>query len=317
MNMIAHGFLSLAAALVCSIALAQGLPPIFEGVPEKLLQDGPRIELPKNTFLENLIVDGRGRMFVTSHEEGVVYQRSGDKTLKQFVKVDGKVAGIAAGPGDSLVVSGADKSGAPVVYHIGSDGKLKQAIPVPGGMFLNGVERIGKTHFLIADSYNGCIWHLDTATAKVSRWLAHPLLARADEKSPFPAVNGIRKNGERMLVSNTAKQLLIEIPIAKGRAGTPKILRERVNIDDFAVDVNGDIYAATHVYNSVIRLPAKGELSVVANASQGMVGSTAVAIHKLKAGERAIYVTTNGGMFLPPPEGVQSGKLVQLKLPRL
>ncbi len=52
-------------------------------------------------------------------------------------------------------------------------------------------------------------------------------------------------------------------------------------------------------------------MRVLAEAAQGMTGSTSVA---LSPEGRHVYVTTKGGMFLSPPKGVQLALLVELTL---
>jgi len=65
------------------------------------------------------------------------------------------------------------------------------------------------------------------------------------------------------------------------------------------------------VYNSVVRITPGGKLTVIAEAGQGVAGSTSAAFGP---GGRALYVTTNGGMFLPPPGGVGPGRVVRLEV---
>jgi hypothetical protein len=146
-------------------------------------------------------------------------------------------------------------------------------------------------------------------------WLQDALLARADEKSPFPAANGVQRRGSRLWISNTAKQLLLAVDIrADGSPGPLKVLRERVNIDDFVVLRDDTVIATTHVYNSLIRIARDGSLAILAGTEQGMTGSTAVALGRSKADEGHAYVTTNGGMFMPPPSGIGPARLIRVRL---
>lgn len=186
--------------------------------------------------------------------------------------------------------------------------------PVEGAIFLNGIERITPGRYLIADSYRGVVWSLDAAARRFAIWLQSPLLQRADEKNPVPAANGIRRDGDTVLISNTARMTLLRVPLkADGSAGAPAVWKDRVNVDDFAVLPDRSILAATHIYNSVVRIDARGRVEVVAEAGQGVTGSTSVALSK---DGKTAYVTTNGGMFLPPPTGVEPGRVVALRLAR-
>ena len=297
------------------LVVAQSLPPIFEGVPSRLLVARTVAERPPNTFLENLVIDATGRAFVTSHEDGVIYQYRPGKALVAFAQVPGKATGIAAGQNGEVIATGADPSGKAVIFRISPQGVVQTLLRIEGGIFLNGIAHLAGQRYLVADSYKGTIWLVDVGKRTATVWLQHALLERADEKSPFPAANGIKLNQGRVIVSNTAKQLLIAIPIVEtDRAGTPSILKDQINVDDFVIDTNGSLYGATHVYNSVIRIAPDGQITTVAGPAQGMTGSTAVALGKTAGGRRALYVTTNGGMFLPPPGGVQPAKLVEILL---
>jgi sugar lactone lactonase YvrE len=305
------------ALLTClrGAARAQTLPPIFDATPVAIRPADTVAELPKNTFLENLVFDARGRAYVTSHEDGVIWRWQPGGQLTRFAQVPGKLAGIALGPKGDLIASGAGKDGRAVIFRISAAGRVETALTLPEAIFLNGLTPLDRQRYLVADSYKGVIWLVDLAAKKAEVWLADALLARADDKNPLPAVNGIKRAGSRLLVSNTAKQLLIEVPIdAQGRAGTPRMLRDRINIDDFALDADGTLYGATHIYNSVVRVAPDGRVEVIAGAAQGVAGSTAVAFGRAEGDARHLYVTTNGGMFLPPPTGVEPGRLVRISL---
>lgn len=302
--------------LVVGAARAQApqLPPIFDGVPVKLLPARTVAELPPNTFLENLVFDARGRAYVNSHEDGVVYRYTAGGKLEAFARVPGKVAGIALHPKQGLLVSGADAGGRATVFAISQAGRVKVAGVLPDAIFLNGMARLAGDIYLIADSYKGVIWRFDARSGRSSVWLAHALLARADDKNPMPAANGLKVRGRTVWVSNTARQTLLKVPVdASGRAGEPVVVRERVNIDDFVIDSDGTLYGTTHIYNSLIRIAPDGAVTTVAGAEQGMTGSTAVAFGSARGDRRRLYVTTNGGMFMPPPGGVQPARLVQIE----
>jgi hypothetical protein len=84
-------------------------------------------------------------------------------------------------------------------------------------------------------------------------------------------------------------------------------------IDDFAIDPAGNLYGTTHVFNSVVRIAPDGSMTTIAQAEQGMTGSTALAFGT-GSDCASVYVVTNGGMTLPPPEGVQSAEVVRLEI---
>ncbi|NJN86989.1 MAG: gluconolactonase [Leptolyngbyaceae cyanobacterium SL_7_1] len=83
---------------------------------------------------------------------------------------------------------------------------------------------------------------------------------------------------------------------------------------DFAFDAAGNLYGATHIYNSVIRIAPTGDITTIAQAEQGMTGSTAIAFGQQPSDRTGIYVVTNGGMFLPPATGVVPAAVVWLEV---
>lgn len=305
--------IAMSGILLAPVHAQQQLPPIFRDTPRQIVRVHTVAEFPKNTFLENLVTTPEGLVF-TSHEDGRLLRVRPGQPPTTIATLPGKVAGVAMDGAGGFVLTGTDKSRQPVVFRVSGSGTLVQTIAVPGGAFLNGIERIDARRYLIADSYAGRIWLLDTTGPRVTTWLESPLLQRQDVDNPIPAANGIRRDGDEIVVSNTARMTLLRIPMHRdGSAGEPVVWKERVNVDDFLVLPDRSLVAATHVYDSVIRIDAKGAVQVLAERAQGMTGSTAVA---LAADGRSVYVTTNGGMFLPPPTGVLPARILRLELPQ-
>jgi len=308
-----------AAFLLITPALArQELPPLFVGAPHVIAPARTVASFPKNTFLENLALSEDGATaYVTSHEEGKVYRiGTRDGARSELARVAGKVTGIALDRrGDLLVTGAADGGKTPAVFRIaGRTGQVERLVTPKGAVFLNGITRLSGDRYLVADSYRGAIWEVNAARRTARVWAQDPLLARSDPKDTFPAVNGIRVHRGAVYASNTQRKLLLRIPLTKALtpAGKPSVWLRDVNLDDFAIEPRtGDLYATTHVYNSVVRITPGGELTVIAEAGQGVAGSTSAAFGP---GGRALYVTTNGGMFLPPPGGVGPGRLVRLEV---
>lgn len=303
------------AALCATLAPAgaQGLPPIFDAAPKKIVAAQTAAEFPRQTFLENLVVTDNG-LVVTSHDDGRLLRIVPGKAPETLAAVPGKITGVATDGAGGYVLTAFDRAGQAVVHFVSALGKVDTTLPVEGAIFLNGIERIAPGRYLIADSYRGVVWSLDAAARRFAIWLQSPLLQRADEKNPVPAANGIRRDGDTVLISNTARMTLLRVPLkADGSAGEPAVWKDRVNVDDFAVLPDRSILAATHIYNSVVRIDARGRVEVVAEAGQGVTGSTSVALSK---DGKTAYVTTNGGMFLPPPTGVEPGRVVALRLAR-
>lgn len=295
-------------------ALNKWLPPIFTNTPEAIVPAQTVAEFPVNTFLENIAIDRNGEIFVTSFEEGKVYHVAATGDFKEFAQIGGNAAGIAFDHQGNLLVAGVTEDKTPAVFQINQTGTTELLVTLPDAVFLNGMTYLTGDRYLIADSFKGAIWDINTAEKTAQIWLQHERLAPSEaEFPPFPAVNGLKIYGDMLYVSNTQRQQLIRIPLNQDfTPGTPELFLTNVNLDDFAFDIQGNLYAATHVYNSVVRIIPEGQITTIAKAEQGMTGNTALAFGRTPNDHTSIYVTTNGGMSLPPSTGVEPGKVVRL-----
>ncbi|RCJ34719.1 gluconolactonase [Nostoc minutum NIES-26] len=291
------------------------LPPIYVDTAIDLAPAKIIASFPVNTFLENLAIAPDGTIFVTNHEVGKIVRITPDGNQQIHATVEGKVSGLAFTDNGSLVATGWNADSIPVVSLVADDGTVETLLTLPDAVFLNGITPVSGNQYLTADSYRGAIWLIDVAQRRGSIWLEHPLLARSSSENVIPAANGLKRFGSVLYVSNTEKMLLLRIPInSANEPGEPEIFVEQTNIDDFAFDVEGNLYGATHVYNSVLRITPDGSTTIIAQAEQGVIGSTAVAFGQTQSDRTAIYVVTNGGMFLPPPTGVVPANVVRLEV---
>ncbi|MBD2169324.1 gluconolactonase [Calothrix membranacea FACHB-236] len=292
-----------------------GLPPIYADTPIELAPAKVITSFPVNTFLENIAIAPDGTIFVSNHEIGTIVRITPDGNQQIHASFEGKVSGLAFTENADLVTTGWNADSIPVVSLVTVDGKVETLLNIPDAIFLNGITPISDTQYLIADSYRGAIWLVDIAQGSSSIWLEHPMLARSNPENIIPAANGLKRFGNNLYVSNTERMLLLRIPItAANQPGEPEIFVQQTNIDDFAFDVEGNLYGATHIYNSVVRISPDGSTTIIAQAEQGVIGSTAVAFGQQETDSTAIYVVMNGGMFLPPPTGVVPANVVRLEV---
>lgn len=305
---------SIARALVA--ALNHWLPPIFISTSEAIVPAHTVAEFSVNTFLENITINEDGELFVTSFEEGKVYRVTSAGTFKEFAKIGGNAAGVAFDRQGNLLVAGITDDKTPAVFQIDQNGEVKTLITLPDAIFLNGMTYLTSDRYLIADSFKGAIWEVNIAKKTAQVWLQHERLSLSEaEFPPFPAVNGLKIYRNTLYVSNTQRQQLIRIPLNHDfTPGIPELFLTNVNLDDFAFDTQGNLYAATHVYNSVVRIAPDGQITTIAQAEQGMTGNTALAFGRTSGDHTSVYVTTNGGMSLPPSTGVEPAKVVCLEV---
>jgi putative intracellular protease/amidase len=305
---------SIACALVA--ALNHQLPAIFDRTPAAIAPAQIITELPVNTFLENIAIDAQGTLFVTSYENGKIYRVTSSGERREFASIDGNVTGVVVDRTGSLIVAGALEGKIPTIFRIDPTGTtVESSIAIPEAIFLNGMTHLKDSLYLVADSYKGVIWVVDIIAKTAQIWLQDRLLSRSYLTDPFPGINGIKIFDRALFASNTQRQLLLRIPLTESYTPEmPEIWLTNVHLDDFAFDVQGNLYGTTHVYNSAIRISPDKQIVTIATAEQGMTGSTALAFGRTEEDKTSLYVTTNGGMSSPLPTGVESGKIVRLEV---
>ncbi|NJN56792.1 MAG: gluconolactonase [Leptolyngbyaceae cyanobacterium SL_5_9] len=291
-----------------------GLPPIFAETPTELVPAEAIATFPVNTFLESIAVSVDNTLFVTSHYDGSIWCIEADHQPVLHAKIAGKAAGLVLLPDGNLLLSAWDQQNLPTVFNISPEGETSVLVTLPDAVFLNGMTPLDSDRILIADSYRGAIWQLTVSERKVDIWLEHPHLARSSSDNEFPAVNGLKIFEGVLYASNTEKMQLVKIPIVDGQSGEPEVFVSPVNLDDFAFDDQGNLYGTTHIYNSVVKISSRGDITIIAGAAEGMTGSTALAFGRGEGDRTSIYVVTNGGMSFPPSTGVEPGRVVCLKV---
>jgi hypothetical protein len=290
-----------------------GLPPLFSNVPVELVAAQTIAEFPANTFLESIAVSADNTLFITNHYEGKIIRIDAGGVPADHAIVAGKATGLAFIPNGNLLLSGWNEEDTSVIWQVSPQGIVEVLTNLPDAMFLNGLTRLTDSLYLIADSYRGAIWQLDILEKSVQIWLEHPQLARNSPDNPFPGVNGLKIFNGVLHASNTEKTQLVKIPIQENhQPGEPEVFLTGVNLDDFAFDRQGNLYATTHVFNSVVKITPDGGITTIAQIDQGMAGTTALTFGQSPADQTCVYVTTNGGMSFPPATGVESAKVVRL-----
>ena len=269
---------------------------------------------PQPAFIENIAGDNQGNLYVTSIDEGKVYKVDSVGKAEDYAAVEGRLAGIVSVDEKSFVCGGWSADGTSTIYHLNAQRRLMPRLSLPEALFLNGMTKLGPDSFLICDAYAGLIWKYDLVSNQAIPWLRHELLTRIDPGNPMPAANGIKIYDQTIFVSNTARNLLLAIPLIADRPGEPEIFLDDVNFDDFAIDPGGTIYATTHIFNSVIEIKPGKQLSVIAGIEHGLAGSTAALLGRTGKDRRILYVTTNGGLSFPPASGLEDGKIVKIGL---
>jgi hypothetical protein len=189
---------------------------------------------------------------------------------------------------------------------------------------LNGMSVLAPNVILVADSGAGLIWRVDLsadgmkATTRV--WLKdhsmdpNPNLHLA---TPQPGINGIQyaTRTSYLYYTSTAQRLFMRVPVdprTLNPAGAPEIVATGSQWDDFDIDQNAGVaYATTHRQNTIERIqldPHSGQAKqTVAGIplDEQLLGPSRFAWGRgAKDYGRVAYVTTDGGLTAPPPDGV-------------
>jgi sugar lactone lactonase YvrE len=270
---------------------------------------------PEGSFLESIVIDASGTMYISRHETGEVIKRSPDGTLSTMAtNRNGVIAGLGLdNDGTLYAVGGTTGQSQATVYRI-SEGSIEPTMTLADARFLNGMTLLQPGVFLATDSAAGLVWRIDTQNKTATIWLQDESLRPQTPESQFPGANGIKVFEGAVYVSNSDRRQIVRVPIqADGTAGQPELFASDTVIDDFAFSEDGILYFTTHPTNTVTGLCLDGSRYVIAEASQGVVGSTAVAFGV--GGDRNhLYVVGNGGVFAPLNGELQPAKLVQLSI---
>jgi hypothetical protein len=277
-------------------ALVPSLPARAQAAPEIL------VRFPNGTFLENLVVAPDGRVIFTNYFARTLEAWSPTAGHARLAEVPAHPVSLTAldGGRHALIVHGVAFNRGPeamrgeaAILLVEADGGVSRRIALPEAIFPNGALLLAPGRLLIADSGLGLVWSVDLASGAATRWLADPMLAPV-QGQPYPGVNGIKRAGDAILLSNSAQQVLLRQALAGDRAeGAPVLLaRMGTGIDDFAVAPDGTVFAATHATGLARLAPGAAAPSMI--DAPGVDGSTAVA---LTPDQRGLYALGTGGVF--------------------
>ncbi|MGG5890425.1 hypothetical protein ACLF3G_25235 [Falsiroseomonas sp. HC035] len=288
--------LSRRAILAAAAGLLAAKPARAQQPPEILAR------FPSGTFLENLVVRGDGSVVFTNYFARRLELWTPASGAAAFAEVPAHPVSLTALPGGgmALVVHGAPFNGGPAamrgsgaVLLLDATGAAQRRIALPDAIFPNGALLLAPDRLLVADSALGRVWLVDLANGGATAWLDHPMLQPVAGR-PYPGVNGLKRQGDALLLSNSAQRLLLRQAMAGGAAAGEPVLRARMStgVDDFALASDGTIYAATHA-RGLARLAADADTPSVIPAP-GVEGSTAVA---LTQDGRALFALGTGGLL--------------------
>jgi hypothetical protein len=201
---------------------------------------------------------------------------------------------------------------------------------------LNGTDKLSPNAILVADSVAGLIWRVDLSadgmkgTARV--WLKDksmkPTLFSLLKKQP--GINGLEyaEQSHFLYYTSTARRLFMRVrvdPTTFNPASAPEQVAVGHQWDDFAIDEHAGVaYITTHRENTIECVPLDPQSGQVGHPVAGvpfderLIGPSALAWGRGPEGNGSIaYVTTDGGVTAPPPDGVvRPANVLRIELPQ-
>ncbi len=270
---------------------------------------------PVGTFVENLVVREDGSLVVSLFSKKELAQVAPGSEPRKLASLPGSPTGLALVGGAVFVSVGEMGKPGWAIFHMSDSGAVEKIVDVPDALMLNGATFFRSSVLLVADSALGRVFAVDTVTRTVSTWLEDPLLGKVGDDPKVPGVNGVRTFGDHVYFTSTERALVLRAAVhADGSAGKLETVAERLVGDDFALDAKGNLYIATHIFNQIMRLAPDGTRAVVANAEDGIFGSTSAAFGRNASDRGALYVTTTGGIVEPVDGKVREAKILRLEV---
>lgn len=288
-----------AAGKILALALTTALAP------PAIAQQSPVVtlaEYPTGTFLENLDVLSDGRIVFTSYFAKTIEVLERGKA-RTFAKLSAHpVSILAIGDGFLVAAHGQPFVSGPAFVEtqqfllLDKTGRETGSFKAPEARFLNGMVRHTGVAVLVADSISGAIWSVDPLKKSMAVWLKDEALAPDPAVKEFrPGANGLKRQGRRLVISNSSRGTLSTVAVAA--SGAPRspvtLLAKTGPIDDFVIDATGAIVFTTHG-PSLMRRAADGAISTLIQTSCD--GCTAVALLKGRRGSSSLIVLTTGGL---------------------
>jgi hypothetical protein len=296
------------------LQLPPGLPP-HDAAPFNVVPAETIAQWPAGTFVENLAVLADGAIVVSVLSEARLDHVTTDGAVTLFHQfTESPPTGLALDGGALYAAVGEPGVPPMVLWRFDpASGEGEPWLTVEGAVFLNGLTRFAPGVLLSADSYQGALYRIDLAARTASVWFRHELLMRAPSIDFLPGANGIKRFGDHVYVSSNGRALFTRVALeSDNRAGRFEVIAQRVRIDDFAFDAFGNAYVTTHISHGVDRIAPDGARATIGGPDQGLAGSTACAFGRTEGDRTSLYVTTTGGIVMPPGGVLQPAKLVRL-----
>lgn len=316
-----QNFVLLATSLVVACTPAASPPAPANTRQAEAAPSAPEIlasfEAP--AFLENLIIEPDGSIIFTNYTGKSLHRIGPDGTLSVLANLDMHPVSLIQ-LGDTFLVaahaipftSGPEFIGSGQLLTLSVGGDVLSRLAVPEAGFLNGMVAFSDGKVLIADSAKAQILAYDPASSKVETWFSDALLAPQTEPYFLPGANGLKLEGDDLLLSSSANRSIYRLRISADSASEGKLQLVAADLpgaDDFAVLPDGGYVTSTHA-DRVVRIFPDGAIETL-TADPRIKGNTAVAFRG-KGEDRTLIILGTGGLS----EGLsEPGVVMELPFP--
>jgi sugar lactone lactonase YvrE len=257
-------------------------------------------------FPEGIAFGRDGAMYVSLAPLGEIRRFDADGSSRFFSFDPGStglgILGLASGKTGVLYAAvPSDAPAAHGVWALAPDGTAKRFLGSDQIVFPNAITLDHRGTLYVTDSILGAIWRITGDETEL--WLQHESLEGLAVLNPFAlGANGIAYRDGRLLVANTEKKHLVEVPVQQsGAPGVPRIIHSFLGPADFldgiAVDVAGNSYVCVAGRNELVRISRAGDEQTVATAADGLSLPVSLAFGPRGEARRALYITS---LSLPP-----------------
>jgi sugar lactone lactonase YvrE len=242
---------------------------------------------------ESIQVDRHGHIYVSLAPRGEIRKIAPDGTqstlavlpLHQEVQPCENSAGNAASTGIALdhqhnvyVNVRSCRAADFGIWKVTPDGQQSLVANLPGNASPNGIAYHNGSLY-VADSALALVWRVQARRVQangqspVRLWTVDSLLRHPPSPPPgFPGPNGLQIFRDEIYVSVSSRGHVVAFPInADGSAG-PGRVHAMIGLDDFAFDVQGNLYAMTNFFNTVVRVTPDGATETLLTLEDGLDG---------------------------------------------
>lgn len=265
------------------------------------------------TLVESVLAHSDGSLYVTLGDRGEIRRirpagtweilvtiPKGEFGVKRFT---GVISTLTEGPDGEIYVGVVTLDPARNgIWRVSTGGSAELFVQLPAGAQPNGTTLGPDDKLYVADSHLATVWQIDLEDASYSAWLEHPTLGRQVNWAA-PGANGIKFFGDYVYVSNSFQAHVVRARVDPDGtlSGEPQVWATGIPSDDFAFDIEGNMYITTHPYNTVVRIAPDGGRAVIGGVAQGVAGPTDVAFGVNADDRSVLYVANDGGFVVPVP----------------